>query len=95
MYAAVIRYQWYFAELRELKIATKKHQTPDLLKQRFPDFELWAILERADIADIIDGAFTPGRFSWSLIKRLNGLDGKDDRTLKNYRRALRAAGISV
>jgi hypothetical protein len=95
MYVAVIRYQWYFAELRELKIATKKHQTPDLLKQRFPDFELWAILERADIADIIDGAFTPGRFSWSLIKRLNGLDGKDDRTLKNYRRALRAAGISV
>jgi hypothetical protein len=95
MYEAVIRYNCYLEELRVLKVKSKKYQTPDLLKKQFPEFELWAILDKDDERDIADGNFDPGRFSWSLVKRLNGLRGKDDRTLKNYRRALRAAGISV
>ena len=93
MYGAVIRYNWYMAELRALGVAAKKHQTPALLKQAFSEFEVWAILDRSDEADIAAGNFHPGRFAWSLVKRLNGLKGKDDRTLKSYRKSLRAAGI--
>jgi hypothetical protein len=36
MYEAVIRYNWYFKELRTLKVACKKYQTPDLLKKTVP-----------------------------------------------------------
>jgi hypothetical protein len=82
-------------ELRSLKGATKKHQTPELLKRRFPNFEVWAVLGNDDIKDVASGDFVPGYYAWSLVKRLNGLTGKDDRTLKNYRKALRAAGIAV
>jgi hypothetical protein len=80
-------------ELRTLKVACKKYQTPDLIKGQFPEFEIWAVLDKNDVADIAAGAFTPGRFSWSLVKRLNGLGGKDDRTRKNYRKAFKAARI--
>jgi hypothetical protein len=94
MYEAVVRYGWYFKELRGLKGASKKYRTPDLLKVQFPNLEVWGVLDRNDVADVAKGEFVPGRFSWSLVKRHNGLSGKDDRTLKNYRRALRAAHIS-
>ncbi len=95
MYGAVIRYNWFLEELRALRVATKKHQTPELLKKLFPGFEVWAVLDRRDEEDIAGGDFNPGRFSWSLVKRLEGLTGKDDRTLKNYRRALKDAGLST
>lgn len=94
MYKAVTRYRWYLEELRSLKVASKKYQTPELLYERFPKFELWKVLESTDRVDIAAGDFNPGRFSWSLVKRLIGLKGSDDRTLKNYRRALRIAHIS-
>jgi hypothetical protein len=90
---SVTRYEVYKSELRALEVACKKHQTPDLLKKQFPDFEVWAVLDKDDEVDIVNGDFAPGRFAWALVKRLNGLGGKDDRTLKNYRRALKAAGI--
>jgi hypothetical protein len=92
---AVMRYNWYLKELSALKVATKKHQTPTLLKKQFPELEVWAVLDKDDERDIAAGTFDPGRCSWALVKRLNDLRGKDDRTLKNYRKALRAAGISV
>ena len=95
MYEAVIRYEWYMKELRSLKVASKKYQTQAQLKQRFPDLDLWGALDKDDESDIASGDFNPGRFAWSLIKRLNNLREKDDRTLKNYRKALRAAGMSV
>ena len=93
MHEAVIRYEWYKTELQTLKVASKKYQTPELLKVHYADFDIWATLDKNDELDIAAGAFAPGRFSWSLVKRLNNLEGKDDRTLKNYRRALKAAGI--
>jgi hypothetical protein len=93
MNESVTRYEVYKKELRAIKVACKKYQTPDLLKKQFPNFEIWAVLDKGDEVDIAKGAFTPGRFSWSLIKRLNGLGGRGDRTLKNYRRALKDAGI--
>ena len=46
-----------------------------------------------DKADIAKGDFQPGFFAWSLVKRIIRLKGKDNRTLKNYRSALRAAGL--
>ena len=95
MVAAVIRYNWYFKELRALRVAAQKYQTPDLLKKQFPGFEVWDALDGDDANDIAAGSFDPGRFSWALVKRLNNLKGKDDRTLKNYRKALRDAGISI
>jgi hypothetical protein len=95
MFEAVIRYNWYFDELRALKAASKKFQTPALLKERFPDFEVWSVLDRDDERDIATGGFDAGHFSWALVKRMNNQRGKDDRTLQNYRKRLRAAGISV
>jgi hypothetical protein len=82
-------------ELRSLKVTTKKFQTPESLKKQFPEYEVWAVLDKHDQGDIAGGNFDPGRFSWSLVKRLNGLKGKDDRTLKNYRKALKRFGLSV
>jgi hypothetical protein len=95
MYEAVVRYNWYLKELRALKVAGKKYQTPDLMKKQFPEFEVWAACDKDDERDIAAGSFDPGRFSWALVQRLNNHRGKDDRTLQNYRKALRAAGISV
>ena len=95
IYEAVVRYDWYLKELRALKVATKKYRTPELLKKEFPKFEVWAVLDDHDGRDIANGDFLPGRFAWALIKRSNNLSGKDDRTLKNYRKALRRAGIAV
>ena len=93
MYEAVVRYNWYLDELRALKVASKKYQTPDLLKVQFPEFKVWSALDKDDERDIAAGSFDPGRFSWALVQRLNNHRGKDDRTLQNYRKALRAAGV--
>jgi hypothetical protein len=93
MYEAVIRYNWYLKELRALKVASKKHQTPDLLKKQFPEFEVWSALDKDDERDIASGDFDPGRCAWALVQRLNNQRGKDDRTLQNYRKGLRRAGI--
>lgn len=93
MYDAVTLYERYKAELRQLKAASKKYQTPQLLKQQFPALEVWAALEKDDERSVAVGDFLPGHFAWALIKRTNGLVGKDDRTLKNHRKALRAADV--
>jgi hypothetical protein len=83
MFMAVTRYNWYLRELRSLKVATKKHQTPELLKKQFSTFEVWAVMDKGDLSDIAAGQFQPGRTAWSLVKRLLNLSGTDDRTLKN------------
>jgi hypothetical protein len=46
-----------------------------------------------DKADIAKGDFQPGVFAWSLVKRIIGLSGQHNRTLKDYRSALRKAGL--
>jgi hypothetical protein len=89
----VLRYNRYFEDLKVLKTACKRYQTPALLEQQFPDLDVWAAMDEADKADIANGEFYPGRFGWSLVMRLLNLKGNDDRTLKNYRIALRAAGL--
>jgi hypothetical protein len=91
--AAVLRYNRYFEDLKMLKTACKRYQTPALLEQQFPDLDVWAALEDADKADIAKGNFQPGIFAWALVKRIIGLRGHHNRTLKNYRNALRAAGL--
>lgn len=90
---AVVRYTRYFDELKLLKTACKRYQTPALLQQQFPDLDVWAALKDDDKADIANGEFDPGRFAWSLVMRFLKLMGNDDRTLKNYRKALKAAGL--
>jgi hypothetical protein len=95
MFEAVAHYNWYFKELRLLKVAVKKYQTPAMLKAQFPNFELWSIVDEDDEKDIVEDKFYPGHFSWTLVKRLNGLKGNDDRTLQNYRKKLKAAGIRL
>ena len=92
---AVVRYNHYLNDLKVLKTACKQYQTPALLQQSFPDLDVWAVLGKDDQPEVAAGDYDPGRFAWSLVKRLNGLRGKDDRTLKNYRKALRRAGILV
>jgi hypothetical protein len=90
---AVLQYQRYFEDLRVLKAACKRYQTPALLEQQFPNLDVWAPLDDADKADIAKGNFQPGLFAWSLVKRVIGLSGHHNRTLKNYRSALRKAGL--
>jgi hypothetical protein len=94
---AVLRYKHYLGELQALKTACKRYQTPALLKKQFPRFAVWDVLDNDDEKDIAVGHFTSGCFAWALAKRLNSLTGtdKNNRTLKNYRKALRTAGISV
>jgi hypothetical protein len=90
---AVVRYQHYFEDLKVLKAACKRYQTPALLDQQFPDLDVWSVMDSSDKADIAKGAFVPGHFAWALVMRLNNLNGNDNRTLKNYRKALKAAGL--
>jgi hypothetical protein len=90
---AVVRYNCYFDDLKVLKAACKRYQTPALLLQQFPDLDVWAALEDDDKADIANGEFDPGHFAWSLVMRFLKLTGNDDRTLKNYRKALKAGGL--
>jgi hypothetical protein len=91
--AAVVSYTRYFDDLKVLKAACKRYQTRALLEQQFPDLEVWAPLDDADKTDIAKGKFDPGHFAWAIVKRFLHQTGKDTRTLKNYRRALKAAGL--
>jgi len=90
---AVVRYNRYYEDLKKIKVACKRYQTPTLLAQKFPDLDVWAVLGDDDKADVAKGKFNPGRFAWSLVKRLINLPGEGDRTLKNYRNALKAAKL--
>jgi hypothetical protein len=89
----VIRYKRYFEDLEILKSASKRYQTPGLLEQQFPDLDVWVAVADDNKADIANGRFDPCRFAWALVRRSLNLSGNDDRTLKNYRKALRAAGL--
>ncbi len=91
--SAVNLYEQYKRDLNNLKLATKKYQTMALLKERFPVLVLWNAIEKSDENDIVKGEFTPGIFAWSLVKRRLGLKGAGDRTLHNYRKALRDAHL--
>jgi hypothetical protein len=90
---AVLRYNRYFEDLKVLKTACQRYQTPALLAQNFQNLDVWAVMNDDDKADIAKGEFQPGIFAWSLVKRMIGLRGDNNRTLKNYRKALRAAGL--
>jgi hypothetical protein len=90
---AVLRYSRYFEDLKVLKTACKGYQTPALLDQQFSHLDVWAAMKADDKADIAKGHFQPGVFAWSLVKRIIGLSGQHNRTLKNYRNALRKAGL--
>ena len=90
---AVLRYNRYFEDLKVLKAACKRYQTPALLEQQFRDLDVWAPLDDTDKADIASGKFDPGRFAWALVMRLINLTGKDNRTLKNYRKVLKSVGL--
>jgi hypothetical protein len=90
---AVLRYGRYLDDLKVLNTACKRYQTLALLEQDFRDLDVWAAMDDRDKADIAKGDFQPGIFAWSLVKRMIGLRGRHNRTLKNYRRSLRAAGL--
>jgi hypothetical protein len=92
--AAVKRYEWYRRELRQLKVATKRYQTPGLLRDQFPSFAVWAVIDTDDAKSIAAGEFHPGRFAWSLVQRIAGLNSSSDRTLKNYRAAIKRASLA-
>jgi hypothetical protein len=90
---AVLRYSRYFEDLKVLKTACQRYQTPALLEQNFRDLDVWVAMNDDDKADIAKGNFLPGVFAWSLVRRMINLTGHHNRTLKNYRKALRAAGL--
>jgi hypothetical protein len=91
--AAVVRYTHYLEGLKTLHAACKQYQTPALLEQRFRNLDVWMVMNDDDKADIAKGDFQPGIFAWALVKRMIGLHGRHDRTLKNYRKALRSAKL--
>ena len=93
MLMAVLRYNHYLEDLKVLKTACQRYQTPALLAQDFGHLDVWIAMKDDDKADIAKGEFLPGFFAWSLVKRTINLSGKNNRTLKNYRKALRAAGL--
>ena len=90
---AVLRYNRYFEDLKVLKTVCRRYQTPALLERQFRDLDVWAALDDTDKADIASGEFDPGRFAWALVMRLINLKGKDNRTLKNYRKVLKSVGL--
>ena len=89
----VKRYEWYFDELKRLKAVTKKYQTPDLLRAQFPSFAVWSVMDSEDAKSVAEGEFDAGRFAWALVQRLEGLNGNSNRTLKNYKAAIKRAGL--
>jgi len=91
---AVVRYEWYFRELKTVKVACKKYQTPKGLKAQFPDLAIWDAIESADVQDLAEGKFQPGYFAWAIVQRVEGLNSSSNRTLKNYRKAIRTAGLA-
>jgi hypothetical protein len=91
--SAVAHYRWYSRELNRVKAAAKKFQTAQSLQDSFPDLALWQIVDRSDHGDLVKGDFDPGRFAWCLVQRKQGRRSVDDRTLRYYEQALRAAKL--
>jgi hypothetical protein len=89
----VLRYEHYLRELQSLKKTCKRYQTAELLKREFRHLDVWAILDDSECKEIPAGEFKPNVYAWSLVKRLNGLQGSGNRTLKQYRCDLRVAGL--
>jgi hypothetical protein len=90
MLLAVTRYDHYRGELKVLKTAAKRYQTPKLLRKQYAGLDVWAALDATDQRDIAAGEFLPGFLAWALVKREIGLIEQGNRTLKNYRKKLRS-----
>jgi hypothetical protein len=58
---AIVRHKRYFEELKVLKVASKRYQTPTLLQQEFPDLDVWAAMDDPDKVDVARGDFNPGK----------------------------------
>jgi hypothetical protein len=90
----VVRYNRYFEDLKALKVACKRYQTQALLEQEFPALDVWAAMGEDDKTDVAAGRINAGQTAWSLVKRFLDLQGNGDRTLKNYGKALKTAGLN-
>jgi hypothetical protein len=91
---AVTMYAWYLAELQAIKRECKTHQTRDMLRNKFPHYAVWGVLDDNDAEDIVkDGAFHPRRIAWALVVRREGLRTVSLRTLERYKKVLLYAGL--
>ena len=64
------------------------------LKQKHPGFEIWSLLEDAEIIELIDGGrFTPKAYAEKLVLRKFGNTSRA--TLKKDRKKLRKAAASA
>ena len=78
-------------ELAVVKQETKTYCTVDALKQKYPRFTLWTVIEDSQIKELVDGeAFTPKAYAENLTLTKYGLTSRE--TLKKDRLKLRKAG---
>jgi hypothetical protein len=77
-------------ELAIVKEATGRRTSVEQLKQRFPDFTLWTLIERSQMQELVDGtAFTPKAYAESLVLAKYGITSWQ--TLKKDRDKLNTA----
>jgi len=77
-------------ELAIVKRETQTYTTVAALKQKYPKFSLWMIIEDAQIKELVDGeAFRPKIFAENLVLTKYGLTSRE--TLKKDRKKLRKA----
>jgi hypothetical protein len=78
-------------ELAILKQDLKGYCTAETLKQKYPRFTLWTLIEDSQIRELVNGeAFTPKAYAEILTLAKFGLTSRE--TLKKDRRKLRQAG---
>jgi hypothetical protein len=77
-------------ELAIIKPEVQKYCTVETLKQKYPKFTLWTIIEDSQIKELVEGEpFSPKAFAELLTLNKYGLTSRE--TLKKDRRKLRKA----
>jgi len=77
-------------ELTTVLQQREKFVSAEALKEKYPEFELWKALHKAEWNELLTQEFKPKRFATSLVMRRYGLTSED--TLKKDRRKLKGFG---
>lgn len=77
-------------ELALVKQETRKYCSVEGLKGKYPDFNLWTVIEHSQLRELVNGeAFVPKAYAENLVLAKFGLTSRE--TLKKDRRKLRKA----
>jgi hypothetical protein len=75
------------AELTALAPRLRRYSTPEMLRQQYPDFALWGLLDDKGLRELLHGdRFKPDAYATTLVY-------SSRETLKADRRKLKAAGL--